>query len=198
MGRAVLKPGASSMVQSGVHRRAARVGSLVTYPHPALDRPTFEVDAEDPEVVEVAAALIGTLRATPGSWGLSAPQLGHHGRVLCVDVTGHESARSQGGLIVLANPEILSISGTIMMREQCTSHPHVAADVTRARHLVLRGTVPGRGREVVIHADAFEARCLLHEMDHLDGISMLDRVTDPLLHIHEHLGDETAGASQRR
>src|SRR5262245_58427615 len=129
MGQSMVKPGASavSVAQSGVHRRASRAGSLVTHPDPALERPSFEVDPHDPETIEVAAALIGTLRATPGCWGLSAPQLGHHGRLLCVDVTGHEDARSSSGLLVLANPEILSVSGRIVMREECTSFPHFDA-----------------------------------------------------------------------
>src|SRR4051812_38585877 len=111
MGQSAFKPGASSMatVQSGVHRRASRVGSLLTHPEPSLELPSFEVDPTDPQVVEIAAALVGTLKATRGCWGLSASQLGYHGRILCVDVTDHPEAGSMSGLILLANPEILSI-----------------------------------------------------------------------------------------
>jgi peptide deformylase len=191
MGQSMVKPGAASMtgVQSGVHRRVSRAGSLLTYPDPALERPSFDVDTSDPEVIEIAAALVGTLRGTPGCWGLSAPQLGYHGRILCVDVTNHPEARTIAGLILLANPEILSISGHAAMREECTSHPHVTADLTRASTIVIRGTVPGRDRNVVIMANGAEARCLLHEMDHLDGISMLDRVITPTA-IHREGGSQ--------
>ena len=83
------------------------------------------------------------------------------------------------GTMVLANPEILSVSGSIVMSEECSSHRDVVVDVARASRVVVAGTVPGSGRSVVIIADAFEARRLLHELDHLDGISMLDRVIDP-------------------
>jgi peptide deformylase len=186
MGQSMSKPGVSSrtVMQSGVHRRAARAGSLVTAPHTALERESFAVDPRDPEVVEVAAALIGTMKATPGCRGLSAPQLGHDGRIICVDVTGHALAKSCAGLIVLANPEILTVSGTIVMREECTSFPGVVVDVSRASRVVVGGVIPGSGREVVIEADAFEARCLLHEIDHLDGISMLDRIVDSRSYLH--------------
>lgn len=188
MGEPMRKLGASltGALQSGVHRRASRAGSLMMYPHPGLERASFEVDPRDPEVVEVAAALVGTMKATPGCWGLSAPQLDHHGRILCFDVSGHEAASSCAGLVVLANPEILSVTGRVVMREECVSFPHVAADVARASTIVIGGSVPGSGRKVVIVADAFEARCILHELDHLDGIAMLDRVADPAMQVHYH------------
>jgi peptide deformylase len=178
MGQSMLKPGASSLsgVQSGVHRCAARAGSLVTYPHPALERPTFEVDPRDPDVVDVAAALIGTLRATPGCRGLSAPQLGYQARLMCVDATGHAETRSCSGLIVLANPTLLLVAGRCVMREECSSYAGVVVELARASRIVVSGMIPGSARPVVLMADAFEARCLLHELDHLDGISMVDRV----------------------
>lgn len=181
MGQSMAKPNASSMTVagSGVRQRVARTGALLVYPDAVLEQPSFDVDPQRPESVEIAAALIGTLRSTPRCWSVSAPQIGYHGRIICVDVSKHPYARSVAGLILLANPEVLSISGRIAMREECTSHPNTTAEVTRASSIVIRGTVPGREREVVIKANGVEARYLLHEMDHLDGISMLDRVETP-------------------
>jgi peptide deformylase len=178
MGRAVLKPRTSAVtaMESGVHVRSSRVSSLVEHPHPVLEQASFDVDPHSPETTEIAAALIGTMKSTPGCLGLSAPQLGHNIRLVCFDVSGHEEARSSAGLVVLANPEILSMSGSVAMREECASFPHFLVEVTRPSNVVVGGTVPGSGRSVVIVADAIEARCLLHEIDHLDGISMLDRV----------------------
>lgn len=178
MGDSALKRGASPVAEmkSGVRHRALQKGALVEHPHPALEGPSFDVDPLAPETVEVAAALIGTLRTTPDCWGLSAPQLGHPIRLLCIDVTGHPEARSVAGLVVLANPQILSWSGSCRMAESCASFPRVAAHVARASSVVVSGTVPGSGRTVIVVADAIEARCLLHELDHLDGITMMDRV----------------------
>lgn len=177
MGNSVLKSASqTASMQSGVHRRASRAGSLLEYPDPSLEQPSFDVDPRAPETIEIAAALVGTMKSTHGCSSLSAPQLGYDSRVICVDVTGHDAARSSAGLIVLANPELLSVSGNVDMREECTSLPHFFVEVARASNVVVAGTVPGSGRPVVIVADALEARLLLHELDHLDGINMLDRV----------------------
>jgi peptide deformylase len=146
------------------------------HPDPGLEQPCFDVDPHDGATIEVAAALVGTMRSTQGCWSLSAPQLGYPMRLLCFDVTGHEEAHSVMGLVVLANPRLLSLSGNVEMREQCISFPRVLVEVARASHVVVVGTVPGSGREVVVVADAFEARRILHELDHLDGITMLDRI----------------------
>jgi peptide deformylase len=97
-------------------------------------------------------------------------------RVIVVDVTGHKKAKSCHGLMVLFNPEILAVDGSEVAREGCLSLPDFTANVSRATHAVIAGTTPD-GSHRVIEADAFEARALLHEMDHLDGLLFLDRVT---------------------
>ncbi len=63
-----------------------------------------------------------------------------------------------------------------MSREGCMSVPDVTGDVKRASRLVVRGLLPVTGEEVVLDTDAFEARALQHELDHLDGFVFLDRV----------------------
>lgn len=178
MGKPMVRPHTSEVtgMGSGVHRRSFQRAALVTYPDPALDRPSYEVDPYDPETIELAAALVGAMKTTAGCCGISAPQLGRHERLLVVDVTGHPAARSSAGLVVLANPEVLSLSGEVVMREECISFPRGFVEIARASQVVVAGTVPGSGKEVVVIADALEARCLLHELDHLDGITMIDRV----------------------
>jgi peptide deformylase len=130
---------------------------------------------------------------TASALGLTAPQLGQSARLLCVDVTGQPRARSCAGLLVLANPEILCLSGCVCERESCASVPDLAGDVVRASEVVLRGFVPGSGRRVIVHADRLEARCLLHAMDHLDGILFIDRVRDAATDLHPgHPGKRSA------
>ena len=102
--------------------------------------------------------------------GIAAPQLGLMSRVAVVDVTGHPKAETQSGLLVLANPRITDREGSEVGREGCLSLPDVTANVRRARRIVVEhagGTVECEG---------FEARCVQHELDHLDGILFLDRV----------------------
>jgi peptide deformylase len=97
-------------------------------------------------------------------------------RAIVVDVTGHKKAKSCHGLIVLFNPEVMAADGAEVAREGCLSLPDFTANVSRATHIVVSGQSPD-GSQRVIEADAFEARAILHELDHLDGLLFLDRVT---------------------
>ena len=102
--------------------------------------------------------------------GLAAPQIGRLARVAVVDVSGHPKAETDNGLLVLANPRIVDADGSEVGREGCQSIPDLTANVRRARRVVVEhaaGTAECLG---------FEARCVQHELDHLDGILFLDRV----------------------
>jgi peptide deformylase len=151
------------------------VRPVVRLPESVLSRPAEAVDTSDATVHDLAADLVETMRAASACVGLAAPQIGVGRRVFCVDVTGHRKARSCHGLIVLCNPEVVLVSEPVIAREGCMSVPDLTGDVSRASNLVIRGLTP-EGLERVIHADAFEARALLHELDHLDGTLFLDRV----------------------
>lgn len=123
----------------------------------------------------LAEDLLDTMRGSPHSVGVAAPQIGVSKRAFCVDVTGHRKARSCHGEIVLFDPVVLRAGPAEVGREGCMSVPDLTGDVPRALELVVRGRDVD-GREVTIEADAFEARALQHELDHLDGLLFLDRV----------------------
>src|SRR4051794_5297213 len=165
--------------QSGTHARLL-VRPVLLHPHPLLLRPSVQIDPRSPSIVALANLLVATMRAAPGCVGLSAPQIGENVRLFAINVSGHRKARSCAGLVVLANPRILSCSGNVVMREGCLSIPHLTGDVARASEVLVSGAIPGSGKHVVVTADGIEARCLLHEIDHLDGILFVDRVQDPV------------------
>jgi peptide deformylase len=150
---------------------------VVRAPNPVLSRPAAPVDPDDPEVVALAVDLVETMRVSPGCVGLAAPQLGEPVRVFALDVTGHPKARSCSGLVVMANPVVVAAGAPRKGREGCMSVPDFTGDVARPRTITVRGYVPGpEPRELVVEADAFEARAFGHELDHLDGLLFLDRV----------------------
>jgi len=111
------------------------------------------------------------MRAHPGCVGLAAPQIGEAVRVAVVDVSGHRFTTSSNGLLVLVNPEIVERSGHEIRREGCLSLPHITADVARA----TRVRVTAMGVEQ-LWSEGYEARAIQHEIDHLDGVLILDRV----------------------
>ncbi len=145
-------------------------------PDRVLSTPSIDVDPCDEAVLALADDLVATMRANAGCVGLAAPQLGIGQRVFCLDVGDHRKARSYAGLVVLANPVLRAASAPELAREGCLSVPDLTGDVPRATSVVVAGIVPGTGVQRVIEADAFEARALLHELDHLDGLLFLDRV----------------------
>jgi peptide deformylase len=153
-----------------------QVLDVVRAPAPVLSTPGAVVDPTDPAVVQLAADLLATQAVSPGCVGLAAQQVGQALRVFSVDVTGHPKARSCHGPLVLCNAEVVEASRRERGREGCMSVPDLTGDVKRARRLVVRGQLPATGKEVVLHADAFEAVALQHEVDHTEGLLFLDRV----------------------
>ena len=109
--------------------------------------------------------------------GLAAPQIGVGLRAFCMDVTGHLKARSCHGLVVLLDPVILERDDDDVTREGCMSLPDFTGNVRRASRVTVEGVTPG-GEHRRIEADAFEARAVQHEVDHLHGVLFIDKVTE--------------------
>ncbi|MGH9208135.1 MAG: peptide deformylase, partial [Acidimicrobiales bacterium] len=147
-------------------------------PDPVLDRPSSRVEVIDDSARSLAADLLDTMRASPACVGLAAPQIGVASRAFAVDVTGHKKARSCRGEMVMFNPEVLRTDRPETGREGCMSVPDLTGDVARASQVVVRG-VGTDGEVFVVECDTFEARAVLHEIDHLDGLVFLDRVSGP-------------------
>lgn len=155
---------------------------VLVLPHPVLARPCLEVRDLDDVARSLATDLLQTMRSSAHSVGVAAPQIGVSLRAFCIDVTGHRKARSCHGEVVLFNPVLVERSGgrrdREVGREGCMSVPDLTGDVARATAIVLRGVDPD-GEEQELECDAFEARAVQHELDHLDGLLFLDRVVSP-------------------
>lgn len=154
---------------------AGALREVVRAPAAVLSTAGATVDPTSPEVVQLAADLVATMRVSPGCVGLAAPQVGEGVKVFCVDVSEHPKTRDHHGTFVLCNAEVVSGSRNEKAREGCMSVPDFTGDVKRPSRIVVRGQLPGTGEEVELEADAFEARALQHEIDHCDGLLFLDR-----------------------
>lgn len=146
------------------------VRPVLLYPDPVLKR----VCAPAPEGVElerIIEDLTHTMRANPGCVGIAAPQIGYEVRVAVIDLTGHRKApESVHGFVALVDPVVTATEGSEVAREGCLSIPQLTANVRRAASATVRT------RDGEFSFEAFEARCVLHEIDHLDGLLFLDRV----------------------
>lgn len=110
------------------------------------------------------------MRSFPGCVGLAAPQLGEMVRIAVVDCTDHPRAENPNGLMVLVNPRIGWSHGSELGREGCLSIPELTGNVRRAETLMVEAGA------LAAESVGFEARCIQHELDHLDGVLFLDRV----------------------
>jgi len=153
-----------------------RVREAVLAPNAILSTPCSEVDPRSPETLALAADLVETMQASPGCVGLAANQIGVGQRVFSLDVSQHPKTRTSHGRFVLCNPVLEQATRNEKAREGCLSVPDFTGDLKRATRVTVRGWVPGSGAEVVITTDAYEARALQHEIDHVNGLLFLDRV----------------------
>ena len=149
------------------------VRPVVRLPERVLKERAEEVGESRDE--ELVADLVDTMRASPACVGLAAPQIGISRRAFVLDVSEHPKTTAKHGLVVMFDPVIVETTGRKKGREGCMSVPDLTADVIRATEIVVRGTDP-EGAELVIATEGFEARAFQHEIDHLDGLLILDRV----------------------
>jgi len=145
------------------------------FPDPVLSGVCAPIGELDDHARQLGRDLLDTMRGSAHSVGVAAPQIGVARRAFCVDITGHPKAQSCHGEVVLFDPVVVSSEGSDVGREGCMSVPDLTGDVRRATELVVRG-IDLDGEERTLHVDAFEARAVQHELDHLDGLLFLDRV----------------------
>lgn len=151
---------------------------VLTYPHPCLRRRAVAVTEFGGAVLELARDLVDTMRSHNRCVGLAAPQIGASIRMIAVDVSDHPKTVASHGLLVMVNPRVSATSGVELGREGCLSLPDITANVSRAQRIQFEALLPD-GQRFESFTLGFEARAVLHEIDHLDGILILDRVASP-------------------
>ena len=153
------------------------VRDILLYPDPILKTVCTPVAEGDAGTDALVQDLLDTMIAAGHSVGVAAPQIGVTRRVVVVDVSNSKLGRDNNhGQLVLINPEILEREGQETTREGCMSVPDYTGNVTRATSIVVQ-FLDRQGNERVIHAVGFEAVAIQHELDHLDGLLFLDRVS---------------------
>lgn len=148
---------------------------ILTYPNPLLKMQSVEVPALDQAREKFIADLVETLESSPGCVGIAAPQVGVLERIIAIDLRRSSRPYPNQGRMILINPRIEWQEGEVLGREGCLSLPHLTANVKRARRIGVSARRPDWS-EIYIQCSDFEARVVLHEYDHLDGLLFLDRV----------------------
>lgn len=142
------------------------------YPDPVLKQKAAPVTVFDEELRRLAADMLETMYAAPGV-GLAAPQVGIGKRLIVLDCSSKDD---QSQPLVAVNPEILAGEGECCEEEGCLSVPEYYAKVVRSERVRVRfQELDGTVRE--IEAGGLWAICFQHEIDHLDGILFVDRLS---------------------
>lgn len=147
---------------------------VLQFPDPRLKRVSEPVSEVTDAIRELAADMCDVMYDEPGI-GLAAPQVGEAIRLIVVDTEWTEEGNDKNPL-VLVNPEIVEKDGKITWTEGCLSVPDFTADVERAARVTLRATDLD-GAPVEIEARELQAVCFQHEIDHLDGVLFIDRIS---------------------
>jgi len=145
---------------------------ITTYPDPVLRRTAAKVEAFGPPLVDLARSMLEQMYRSRGG-GLAAPQGGLSLRLIVFNPSGEPDQPEQEFL--LANPRLLAREGEEAGEEGCLSLPGLYAEVRRPTRVRYQAQ-DLEGREVEGVLEGFPARVLQHEMDHLEGILLIDRV----------------------
>ena len=141
--------------------------AIIRYPDPVIRKKSEFVEEVNEEIKQLIEDMADTMYASSGV-GLAAVQIGVLKRVIVVNV-GEE-------FIAMVNPEILENEGESQMEEGCLCLPGVLIEIKRSEKVKVKG-LNDKGEEIVIDAEGLLARALQHEVEHLDGILIIDKVS---------------------
>lgn len=143
------------------------------YPDKVLRERATKIDNITEELQQLIDDMTETMYAAPGI-GLAAPQVGVSKRLILVDISHGEEVKTP--LIVLINPEIVQAEGETNSEEGCLSIPGYTATVKRAERVLVHG-LNRKGKALKIECSDLLAISLQHEIDHLDGMLLIDRIS---------------------
>jgi len=145
---------------------------ILVYPDPFLARKAVPVAAVDDRIRALIRDMFETMYSAEGV-GLAAPQVGVGKRVVVLDVSHLDETIAP---LAVINPEIVWRNGSVTSVEGCLSVPGVQGEVCRAETVEVRG-MDEQGNPLRIRAAGILSRALQHEIDHLDGVLFIDRLS---------------------
>jgi peptide deformylase len=146
-----------------------------TYPDPVLRTKTTPVGTIDNATNRLIDDMIETMHAAPGV-GLAANQVGVSLQLAVIDLSQVEDPARRHPLLVLINPEFLSLEGSVTDEEGCLSIPEYTESVKRAAKVKVRA-LDRSGKPFELEAQGLLAKALQHEIDHLNGMLFIDRLS---------------------
>ena len=151
------------------------IHEIKTYTDPVLRAKTKRVEAIDEQIQRLIDDMAETMYAAPGV-GLAANQIGVPLQLAVIDISVSEEPQKKRQLVVLINPEMVSMEGAVVSEEGCLSVPDFSEKVKRAARVKVRAQ-DRTGKAFELEAEGLMAKALQHEIDHLNGIVFIDRLS---------------------
>lgn len=145
------------------------------YPDPVLRNKTSRVERIDSALDRLIEDMVETMRAVSGV-GLAANQVGVPLQLAVIDLSLREDKDQRHPLLVIINPELLSLEGSVIEEEGCLSVPDYAEKVRRAARVKVRA-LDRTGTLFELEAEGLMAKALQHEIDHLNGLLFVDKLS---------------------
>ena len=145
---------------------------IIKFGNPVLIKNAEEIKTIDDNIEELARNMTATMYAAPGI-GLAAPQVNVSKRLITIDLSIGEDKQD---LIIMANPELIDQEGEDTLEEGCLSLPEISEKITRPLRVVVKG-MDLKGKEKIIEAEGLLARVFCHEIDHINGKLIIDRLS---------------------
>ncbi len=145
---------------------------ILTYGHPVLRQVTRPVQNLNGDLHQLIEDMVETMNAAPGV-GLAANQVGSQQRVF---VANPSEDHDPGKLLVVINPALVETQGELVSEEGCLSIPEFRDEVRRACRVLVTG-LDRNGRPIQIEGEGLLARIFQHEIDHLNGVLFVDRLS---------------------
>jgi peptide deformylase len=153
-------------------KELVKIHEVVKYPDPVLARPGLPVTVFDDGLKKLVAEMFESMYAAQGI-GLAAPQISISQRITVIDVSFKKDPKDK---LVLINPEVVERKGKQVEEEGCLSLPDIREKVQRAAWVKVKAQNE-HGKWFEVEGDELLARALLHEIDHLDGVLFIDRIS---------------------
>ncbi len=151
------------------------IREIRTYPDPVLRNKTSRIERIDSTLNRLIEDMVETMHAAPGV-GLAANQVGVPLQLAVIDLSSREDEEQRHPLLVIINPEVLVMEGSVIEEEGCLSIPDYAEKVKRAARVKVRAQ-DRTGKQFELEAEGLMAKALQHEIDHLNGLLFVDKLS---------------------
>jgi peptide deformylase len=152
--------------------RIMAIHGILKFGEPVLEKKAEAVKDISEKLTKLIDDMIETMYAEPGV-GLAAPQVGVSERIMVVDLSIGKDPKA---LIRLVNPEIIEAEGEVEEEEGCLSFNDISFLIKRPKRVLIKGINPETGKEEEIEGEDLLARAFCHEVDHLNGLLIIDHI----------------------